>query len=117
MTYEIDGEQYVSVLSGWGSTSNLIYGVALDKPVSAEPGRVITFKLGGTAEMPNPLEYNVVETPKQPLLVIRDPGSLVCNALPRTACSVTAPMRLGRVCCQIFVGQPWRLPSSLGKRL
>lgn len=67
MTYEIDGEQYVSVLSGWGSTSNLIYGVALDKPVSAEPGRVITFKLGGTAEMPNPLEYNVVETPKAAL--------------------------------------------------
>ena len=67
MTYEIDGEQYVSVLSGWGSTSNLIYGVALDKPVSAEPGRVITFKLGGTAEMPNPLEYNVVETPKATL--------------------------------------------------
>ena len=67
MTYEIDGEQFVSVLSGWGSTSNLIYGVALDKPVSAEPGRVITFKLGGTAEMPNPLEYNVVETPKAAL--------------------------------------------------
>ena len=67
MTYEIDGEQYVSVLSGWGSTSNLIYGIALDKPVSAEPGRVITFKLGGTAEMPNPLEYNVVETPKAAL--------------------------------------------------
>ena len=67
MTYEIDGEQYVSVLSGWGSTSNLIYGIALDKPVSAEPGRVITFKLGGTAEMPNPLDYNVVETPKAAL--------------------------------------------------
>jgi len=67
MTYEIDGEQYVSVLSGWGSTSNLTYGVALEKPVSAEPGRVITFKLGGTAEMPNPLEYNVVETPKAAL--------------------------------------------------
>ena len=67
MTYEIDGEQYVSVLSGWGSTSNLIYGIALDKPVSAEPGRVITFKLGGTADMPNPLEYNVVETPKAAL--------------------------------------------------
>ena len=73
MTYEIDGEQYVSVLSGWGSTSNLIYGIALDKPVSAEPGRVITFKLGGTAEMPNPLDYNVVETPKAAL--VGDAGS------------------------------------------
>ncbi len=67
MTYEIDGEQYLSVLSGWGSTSNLTYGVALEKPVSAEPGRVITFKLGGTAEMPNPLDYNVIETPKAEL--------------------------------------------------
>ncbi|MED5355344.1 MAG: PQQ-dependent dehydrogenase, methanol/ethanol family, partial [Pseudomonadota bacterium] len=28
MTYELDGEQYVSVLSGWGNVSMMIYGAA-----------------------------------------------------------------------------------------
>ena len=34
MTYELDGEQYVSVLSGWGNVSMMIYGAALEKPVN-----------------------------------------------------------------------------------
>ena len=45
MTYELDGEQYVSVLSGWGNVSMMIYGAALEKPVTPEPGRIVTFKL------------------------------------------------------------------------
>ena len=67
MTYELDGEQYVSVLSGWGNVSMMIYGAALEKPVTPEPGRIVTFKLGGNAELPSPLDYLVVETPKAPL--------------------------------------------------
>jgi quinohemoprotein ethanol dehydrogenase len=49
MTYELDGEQYVSVLSGWGNVSMMIYGAALEKPVTPEPGRIVTMKLGGKA--------------------------------------------------------------------
>ena len=45
MTYEIDGEQYLSVLSGWGSVSNLIAGFTYGEAKSKEPARVITFKL------------------------------------------------------------------------
>ena len=67
MTYELDGEQYVSVLSGWGNVSMMIYGAALEKPVTPEPGRIVTFKLGGSAELPSPLDYLIVETPKAPL--------------------------------------------------
>ena len=73
MTYELDGEQYVSVLSGWGNVSMMIYGAALEKPVTQEPGRIVTFKLGGEAELPSPLEYLVDETPKTAL--VGDPES------------------------------------------
>ncbi len=64
MTYKVDGEQYVAVLSGWGSTSMLTYGLILDEAVTAEPGRVITFKLGGDGAMPAPMDYAVMEKPK-----------------------------------------------------
>lgn len=64
MTYKIDGEQYIAVLSGWGSTSMLTYGIILDEAVTAEPGRIISFKVGGNAEMPAPMDYAVVEEPK-----------------------------------------------------
>lgn len=64
MTYEIDGEQYLAVLSGWGSTSMLTYGLILDQAVTAEPGRVITFKIGGQAELPPAMAYSVIESPK-----------------------------------------------------
>ncbi len=64
MTYEIDGEQYLSVLSGWGSVSNLIAGFTYGEAKSKEPARVITFKLGGTAPMPEPVTVAVSATPK-----------------------------------------------------
>ncbi|MDB2313950.1 hypothetical protein N9V47_09915, partial [Luminiphilus sp.] len=58
----------VSVLSGWGNVSMMIYGAALEKPVTPEPGRIVTMKLGGKAELPSPLDYLVVESPKAPLI-------------------------------------------------
>lgn len=67
MTYEIDGEQYLSVLSGWGSVSNLIAGFTYGEAAGKEPARVITFKLGGSEMMPAPLADQVVETPKSPM--------------------------------------------------
>ena len=45
----------------------MIYGAALEKPVTPEPGRIVTFKLGGNTELPSPLDYLVVESPKAPL--------------------------------------------------
>ena len=46
MTYEIDGEQYLSVLSGWGSVANLIPGFTYGKAVGREPARVNYFQVG-----------------------------------------------------------------------
>ena len=53
MTYEVDGEQYITILSGWGSTIAMVYGVVFEDAVAPEMGRVITFKLGGDGELPH----------------------------------------------------------------
>ncbi|MEO9969754.1 MAG: PQQ-dependent dehydrogenase, methanol/ethanol family [Hyphomonadaceae bacterium] len=46
-TYEIDGEQYVSITTGWGSAYGLVAGFDVDK-ATPTVGKVVTFKLGGT---------------------------------------------------------------------
>ena len=48
-TYEIDGEQYVTIAVGWGG----VYGLAQRHAERMGDGRVYTFKLGGEAEMPD----------------------------------------------------------------
>jgi len=47
-TYEVDGRQYVSIAVGWGG----VYGIANRATDRVGPGRVYTFVVGGTAEMP-----------------------------------------------------------------
>ena len=53
-TYEIDGEQYVTITTGWGSGFALFAGFAYDNKVSATVGKVVTFKLEGTAQIADP---------------------------------------------------------------
>jgi quinohemoprotein ethanol dehydrogenase len=65
MTYLVDGEQYVSVLAGWGGPSGLFNGPLAGK-VKPGSGRMLTFKLGGSgvlnapafghANLPAPME-------------------------------------------------------------
>ena len=53
VTYKVDGEQYVSVLVGWGGSFGLSFGFASntrDQP--STEGRLMTFKLGGQAQLP-----------------------------------------------------------------
>ena len=47
-TYEIDGEQYLSISVGWGG----VYGILQRATERTGPGRMYTFKLDGDAEMP-----------------------------------------------------------------
>ncbi len=68
MTYEVDGEQYVSILSGWGSTIALTYGLTFEEAVAPETGRVITFKIGGNGVLPKPLDNLIETTPKSELI-------------------------------------------------
>ncbi len=53
-TFEIDGEQYVTITTGWGSGYALFAGFAYDEKVVPTIGKVVTFKLGGTARIADP---------------------------------------------------------------
>lgn len=64
MTYEIDGEQYLATATGVGSAWGLTYGFAWSKQVAPQPGRVITFKLGGNAKLPASVASSVLRTPQ-----------------------------------------------------
>jgi len=52
ISYEIDGEQYVAVASGWGGSYALAYGGVAPTGSEAGVGRVLTFKLGAKETLP-----------------------------------------------------------------
>lgn len=62
-TYAIDGEQYVTITTGWGSAFGLSNGYAYDQTVAPVVGKVVTFKLNGDGIIPEP---NIVIKPKTP---------------------------------------------------
>jgi quinohemoprotein ethanol dehydrogenase len=67
MTYEIDGEQYVAVGSGFGSVYFLVMGFNIDQKAVPMNGRILVYKLGGTATVP-PVEAEAIPTPKPPVV-------------------------------------------------
>lgn len=64
MTYEIDGEQYVAITSGWGSLYAMGNGFAYDETVPSSLGKIVTFKLGGKSVIPEPELVAIDRTPK-----------------------------------------------------
>jgi len=54
-TYEVDGVQYVSIAVGWGG----VYGLAQRATEREGPGTVYTFKVGGTASLPEFAKYHI----------------------------------------------------------
>ena len=66
-TYTVDGEQYVSVVAGWGGAYALASGVPRHRDNVLEQGRILTFKLGGKAELPSP-EVTLMKLPEPPEL-------------------------------------------------
>lgn len=64
MTYEIDGEQYVAITTGWGSAYALVAGFAFDESVPPTVGKVVTFKLGGEGTIDPPEMQRIPRTPK-----------------------------------------------------
>ena len=72
MTYEIDGEQYVTFMAGWGGTFALVAaGAAEDIVRRQSESRVLTFKLGGKATLP---------PPKNDPITLPNPPALTANA-------------------------------------
>ncbi|WP_084399311.1 PQQ-dependent dehydrogenase, methanol/ethanol family [Henriciella aquimarina] len=62
MSYAIDGEQYVTITTGWGHAFGLAAGMLFKDAVPPAVGKAITFKLGGEAEIP-PLDTDLMVEP------------------------------------------------------
>jgi quinohemoprotein ethanol dehydrogenase len=53
VSYELDGEQYVAVMAGWGGTFALLGGdAAAAAGVGENTGRLLVYRLGGSAQLP-----------------------------------------------------------------
>lgn len=68
ITYEVDGEQYLAVLSGWGAGFSLQAGTPAGQSGNLRNvSRVLAFKIGGKAALP-PLEPRelVIKPPPEP---------------------------------------------------
>ena len=61
MTYEIDGEQYVAVMQGWGGETGLPFGAVSEPRNMINISRVLVYKIGGAVELP------IVETVEETL--------------------------------------------------
>jgi PQQ-dependent dehydrogenase (methanol/ethanol family) len=53
ISYEIDGEQYISVNVGWGGAFALVFGEYVQAASLPNVSRVLTFKLGARAQLPD----------------------------------------------------------------
>lgn len=63
-TYAIDGEQYVTITTGWGSAFALTTGLAFEGRASATVGKVVTFKLDGKGSIAQPNIPKIDQTAK-----------------------------------------------------
>jgi len=73
VTYAIDGEQYITVLAGWGGALALSGGEIAAAAGVRNVSRILTFKLGADGQLPMP------ETPEllaDPPPRIEDPGAV-----------------------------------------
>jgi quinohemoprotein ethanol dehydrogenase len=63
ISYEIDGEQYVAVMQGWGGDSGLVLGGLVGQFNVENISRVLVYKLGGKAVLPVPADRQVQSLP------------------------------------------------------
>ena len=61
ISYEIDGEQYVSINVGWGGIFALLFGEYVQTESLPNVSRVLTFKLGAEGQLPDIEWQPVVE--------------------------------------------------------
>ncbi|NND81791.1 MAG: PQQ-dependent dehydrogenase, methanol/ethanol family [Gammaproteobacteria bacterium] len=79
ITYELDGEQYVAVASGWGGSFVLGFGGVLPSGSAVNVGRVLVFKVGGQAELPQ-TELKDEPLPTKPAMIEVDEETLALGA-------------------------------------
>ena len=64
VSYSIDGEQYVSVVAGWGGAFGVASGAPRHRDNVLSEGRILTYRLGAEATLPQPeVTYLAVPTP------------------------------------------------------
>ena len=68
VSYAIDGEQYIAVAAGWGGSFTLFSGVPRHRGNMLTEGRILAFKLGGEAKLPDPA-ITYVNIPQPPEVV------------------------------------------------
>jgi mono/diheme cytochrome c family protein len=61
ISYAVDGEQYIAIAAGWAGSMVVTGG---DMPIYATPTRILAFKLGGTAKLPQPPPAAPVRIPE-----------------------------------------------------
>ena len=66
VAYQVDGEQYIAVVAGWGGAFGTTAGVPRHKANVLQEGRVLAFKLDANAELPIPqvTDVNIPEPPE-----------------------------------------------------
>lgn len=64
VTYELDGQQYLAIATGWGGAYGLSAGYAFDPKVQGNLGRVVAFRLGAKGEIPDHRMTPIARTPK-----------------------------------------------------
>jgi quinohemoprotein ethanol dehydrogenase len=87
VTYSIDGEQYVSVVAGWGGAFGLASGVPRHRNNLLTEGRIYTFKLGADMTLPAP-DVAFIEIPEPPELATTPEQVAAGAAHYHTFCSV-----------------------------
>ncbi|HEX7037259.1 MAG TPA: PQQ-dependent dehydrogenase, methanol/ethanol family [Pseudomonadales bacterium] len=87
VTYEVDGEQYLTVLAGWGGAFALASGVPRHKDNVLTEGRILTFKLGGNATLPEP-RVTYLELPVPPEIEATQGEVAEGETLYHTYCAV-----------------------------
>jgi len=125
MSYTVKGEQYVTVLAGWGGAFPLSFGaISLNAKVRPE-ARVLTYKLGGKAQLPPPKNIPAAQ-PEPPALTGDDKvvaqgrdlfnGSCgVCHGLGAVSGGVVPDLRyLTPQKHQIFLGIVYGARASRG---
>jgi quinohemoprotein ethanol dehydrogenase len=74
VTYLVDGQQYLTLMVGWGGPPGLINGPGMG-PVKPGFGRILTFVLGGNAPLRVP-PFGHTRPPDPPLPVTASAGTI-----------------------------------------
>lgn len=86
VSYTVDGEQYIAFMSGWGGATGLYESISCTDGKRATTGRLLAYKLGGNAGLPEGAEPPPI--PEPPQRITEDHNTIAAGeALYRKHCS------------------------------